>query len=87
MKITALWWGGASYAQGTWSTDGERFDSLADAVAEYDRRRTCGGYYPCVEGSEMQIVFGHFTPQVWCDVYPDRIICEGPRGGVRVERV
>ena len=85
MIVHALWYGGSSYAAPSPPEDFERFDSLRTAVEEF-RRRFEGhdSYYPCVEGSEMLVFFGRDEPGG--DLYPDRILREGPRGGVVVER-
>lgn len=75
------WHGGYAYS-GFGET--ETFPSIKAAVAEY-RRRAHGGdrYYPVVENSRAWLFFSDPAECVG-DAYPDRVLEEGPRGGVRV---
>lgn len=83
MTVYMQWHGGYSYAG---FGDTETFPSIREAVAEF-RHRARGGdrYYPCVEGSVAWLFFSDPAECVG-DPYPDRVLEEGPRGGVRVER-
>jgi hypothetical protein len=89
-RVWMFWHGGASYAPpGT--DDAEEFDSIAEAVKSFDRRRL-DSYYPCVSdetpedgGPEGHLFFQ--DPTEHADLYPDRIVRYGPRGGLVVERV
>ncbi len=93
MKVTMLWHGGASYSA-PYPDDAEDFNSLREAAEEFDRRSSSlETFYPCVErepaeegGPEAWIMFCG-ADELGADVYPDRLISFGPRGGVRIERV
>ena len=82
MKVTAMWFGGSSYAV-PYPDDVEHFDSLRAAKDAFWSRADFDPYYPCVDKdtTEMWISFGvHESIE-----YPDRIIKFGPRGGIVVE--
>lgn len=83
MKLLAQWYGGPNYSQ-PYPEDAEAFDSIAAALRTYDAPRSGDPYYPCVESSEMWLYFGQ--EPLGGDAYPDRIVKEGPRGGIVVER-
>ncbi len=92
MKVFALWHGGSSYAPADQFNrrDIEEFDSIRDALAEFESR-TRDPYYPCVDtapqdqgGASMWLCFA--DPFENGDLYPDRVVSFGPRGGVRCER-
>jgi diadenosine tetraphosphatase ApaH/serine/threonine PP2A family protein phosphatase len=80
MQIYALWHGGSSYAVPTIPQDIERFDSIRAAREAFKARRDWDPYYPCVEGSSMYLYFSDPTGNP--DPYPDRVLIEGPRGGL-----
>ncbi len=101
MEVYALWYGGASYAHST-DDDLEKFPSIGAAVTALDDRHRLGysfrqsfnfvnrepesSYTPCVEDdSEIWLFLEDPTGDV--DLYPDRIVRFGPRGGTIVERV
>lgn len=92
MRVWMLWNGGANYA----SFDQfdrrqcEEFPSIKAAVEDFDDRPD-DPYYPCVErvtpdegGPEAWLCFS--DPYQVGDLYPDRVIKYGPRGGLIVER-
>ena len=87
MKVYGLWHGGASYAVGAYS-DIEPFDSLADAkrtlVARYMNYEQPAT--PCVEKDETSIWIFEAMPDDNGDLYPDRVLSFGPRGGIKMER-
>lgn len=88
-----LWHGGSSYSPGDIATDLERFPSLR-ALKDAFWQRLGDRYYPCVteatqeEGGQSGWVF-FYDPNDESngpgDPYPDRVICHGPRGGIRLE--
>jgi hypothetical protein len=80
MQTYALWHGGSSYAAPSIPDDLEAFDSIREARAAFNARRDWDPYYPCVEGSSMWLYFSDPTDDP--DPYPDRVLEEGPRGGL-----
>lgn len=85
-----LWHGGASYAEPE-VDDAEEFDSLQELCDAFERRTwSSETYYPCVsddqpeEGGPVGWVFLSDPREHAGDLYPDRLINFGPRGGVRV---
>lgn len=92
-KCWLMWHGGSSYAHGEYATDLEQFDSLSELTHSFERRLN-DPYYPCVsdetqeDGGQSGWVFFYDPNDPDCgpgDPYPDRIICHGPRGGIRLE--
>ena len=88
-----LWHGGSSYELGTYEEDVEHFDSIRALVDSFERR-LWDPYYPCVTsdiqengGQSGWVFFSDPNDEANGpgDPYPDRIICHGPRGGVRLE--
>jgi hypothetical protein len=89
MKAYMIWQGGANYAV-SGIEDTEAFDSIAAAVEAFTHRASgTDSYYPVVRGhgSEGHLFFSDPRDLTSGDVYPDRIISEGPRGGIRMEAV
>lgn len=97
MECVMLWHGGASYASFDAERDGEHFPSIAAAMRAFERRQW-DSYYPCVYsdtpengGPEAWLIFAN--ERTWAtikgsgDLYPDRTLAFGPRGGIRMERV
>ena len=89
MKTYMLWHGGSSYAVFDQfnRSDIEEFDSIADAIRSFRARADFDPYYPCVSedapeegGPEAWLCFD--DPYQVPDLYPDRILSFGPRGGV-----
>jgi hypothetical protein len=80
MKTYMLWHGGCNYSAPT-VDDLEIFDSLSDAMRAFRARADFDPYYPCIENPEAWLFFA----QPENDLYPDRVLTLGPRGGVRVE--
>lgn len=86
MKCYGLWYGGSSYAPADQfnKKDIDEFDSLTQAKNVFESRYNYNPYYPCVDDdAEMWICF--YDPFEVSDVYPDRIIKFGPRGGILIE--
>lgn len=93
MKVFMLWHGGSSYAPADQFNrkDIEQFDSIAEAKRAFAARgEGSDSYYPCVDTSEQEaggasawLCFS--DPYQIPDLYPDRVMTFGPRGGVRVE--
>jgi hypothetical protein len=88
MHCWMLWHGGASYAA-PYAEDAEAFDSLKAALESFDRRADSGEtYYPCVErlpsedGGQSAWIFFTDPASLGGDMYPDRIVEYGPRGGL-----
>ena len=85
-------WGGWSY---TWGDEAEPFETLADVVEEY-RRRRCDPYFPTWgdadvpavgETTRVGLIWRHAGETDGADVagaYPDATLELGPRGGLRV---
>jgi hypothetical protein len=92
MKVWTLWYGGASYAA-PGVDDIEEFSSLADAKEIFRLRCDCGAwlgtplYTPCVDAETTRMHVFHHDPreEAPVDLYPDRVLAMGPRGGIRVE--
>lgn len=91
MKCTALWYGGLNYGCPE-GTDAEPFDSIRAAKDSFWSRADFDPYYPCVDdippddgGPEMYLFLGEHYADV-TDMYPDRRLSFGPRGGVNEER-
>ena len=82
MKVYALWYGGSSYNAPYVKDDIEEFSSIQAAKDTFWSREDFDPYYPCVEGSTMQLFF--YDPRLVEDPYPDREITLGPRGGVNI---
>lgn len=86
MRTYMIWQGGVNYTPGD-IADTEAFPSQAAAVAEFARRASgTDPYYPCVEGSVGHLFRADPREYTSGDHYPDRIVEQGPRGGIRVER-
>jgi len=86
MKVYGMWYGGSSYTAPNQfdRRDVEEFKSLAHAKYVFEQR-FFDSRYPCVgDDAEMQIFF--YDPFEDGDAYPDRIIKQGPRRGIRIER-
>jgi hypothetical protein len=92
MNTWMLWNGGSSYAHSDNfnRADCERFDSLAAAKHEF-KSRLHDTYYPCVENDTPD----NGGPWAWLcfadpyqigDLYPDRILELGARGGLTCTR-
>lgn len=93
MKVYMLWHGGSSYAMFDQFNrdDIEEFDSIKDAVESFRARADFDPYYPCVSdglpeegGPEAWLCFDN--PYQNGDLYPDRVLSFGPRGGVVCSR-
>lgn len=87
MIVYGMWFGGSGYAPPT-AEDLERFDSIGQAKRVFEARYDGdGGYTPCVDQdtTEMWLFYGPKPPEDNGDMYPDRIMRFGPRGGVHVE--
>jgi len=89
MKTWMLWHGGSSYGVGTIPEDVESFDSLQDALHEFQAREEgWNTYYPCVSDETPEN--GGASAWLWfafpegSDPYPDRVVEFGPRGGLVV---
>lgn len=85
MKVTMFWHGGSSYAMfDTHSAqDAEQFDSLRDAINEFQHRYSGHDrYYPCVENPTAWIFFGE---NIIGQDYPDRVLTINKRGSVHME--
>ena len=86
MKTFMLWHGGAGYACSDYN-DIESFESLDEALHAF-RSRLNDSYYPCVEtatpeeGGPCAWLWFHEKPADDGDLYPDRVIELGPRGGL-----
>ena len=96
MKVWATFHGGYNYGE-SWIPflvkDVEEFDSLQSAKDTFWRRCDFDPYYPCTdESAEMQVFLANPINEddqpndYFADVYPDRIITVGPRGGIRCSR-
>lgn len=101
MKCIMLWHGGASYGMfdSTNPEDVEEFDSMKDAAWAFEKRSWGSqSYYPCVSndppdegGPEGWLLLGYEDAEDFLangphgDLYPDRIIRFGARGGVHVD--
>lgn len=88
MICYGLWYGGSSYAAPNQFNreDIDKFGSLQSAKSVFESRADHDPFRPCVENdeTEMQIFFS--DPFEIPDIYPDRIIKFGPRGGTIIER-
>lgn len=93
MMVYMLWHGGSSYAVGTVDDDLEMYDTLQEALAEFERRAWASeACYPCVDAIPPED--GGPTAWLWfddprgmSDPYPDQIVSFGPRGGIRKEAI
>lgn len=92
MKCWMLWNGGSSYAPSDQFVREhiDAFDSMADLLRDFDSRPG-DPYYPVVSripqdegGPSAWVCFA--DPYEVGDLYPDRLVSYGPRGGLRVER-
>jgi hypothetical protein len=85
MRTYMIWQGGLNYTPGDIS-DTEEFVSMQAAADEFARRARGGDpYYPCVADSEGHLFLTDPRTATSGDVYPDRIVTLGARGGVRIE--
>jgi hypothetical protein len=88
MKTFMLWLGGSSYSCGGYD-DIEKFESLEACKQEF-KDRLHDRYYPCVEhdtaenGGPVGWLWFHHKPDDNDDLYPDRVIEFGPRGGLNI---
>jgi hypothetical protein len=88
MKVWGLWFGGSGYSP-PGLDDLEEFESMRAAASVFEgrlyNRETPAT--PCVdeETSEMWIFLS--KPEEGDDIYPDRTIDAGPRGGIRTTRI
>jgi hypothetical protein len=85
------WWGFSAILPSNRERNLDHEKSLDVLVKSFDRRRL-DSYYPCVSdetpedgGPEGHLFFQ--DPTEHADLYPDRIVRYGPRGGLVVERV
>lgn len=89
MRCYAQFYGGSSYSHPE-ADQCEVFDSLKEAVQIFEYRTSRDSHFPCTdENACMTVWFGEPEGDFPCDganIYPDRQIYLGPRGGVRVER-
>ena len=92
MKVYMLWHGGSSYSVGGYD-DIESFDSLGIARDEFElRTRSHMTFYPCVStdtpdnGGPSAWIFLYSKPDDNGDLYPDRVMEFGPRGGIQISR-
>ena len=91
-RVWMLWHGGASYAAPDQFNrrDCDEFASLKEARDEF-ASRPGDSYYPGCnavpvdDGGPSGWIF-YADPFQDGDLYPDRILSFGPRGGVRIER-
>jgi hypothetical protein len=93
MKTYMLWHGGSSYGVGSYDEDVEEFDTLRGAVEAFANYADHDPYRPCVSNDEPD----DGGPSAWLffydprivakteDPYPDRELCFGPRGAVRMQ--
>lgn len=90
MRCYAQFYGGSSYSHPE-ADQCEVFDSLKEAVQIFEYRTSRDSHFPCTdENACMTVWFGEPEGDFPCDganIYPDRRIYFGPRGGVRVERL
>lgn len=88
MRCYLLWHGGSNYAV-PYAEDAEVFDSLRQLRDSFDSRLS-DSYYPCVtddepeNGGQEGWVFFTDPRELGGDLYPDRIISYGPRGGLHI---
>lgn len=91
MKVFMLWHGGSGYAPPDQFVREhiEEFDTVGEAIEAFRSRADFDPYYPCVEalpaeegGASAWLCFD--DPYENGDLYPDRILEFGPRGGVRM---
>lgn len=96
MKCWMIFHPGDGYSTHWRGEDVETYDSLSAAIRAFDRLPD--PYYPCAHNDERE----DGGPEGWLffydprdpenpegdvvDVYPDRLLSFGPRGGIRVER-
>jgi hypothetical protein len=98
MQYWEMWHGGASYAA-PYAEDAIPVDSVREAILRFESRYygsdpVSGLKTPCVDNVPPD----EGGPETWLivrrpgedkliggDIYPDRIIYFGPRGGIRVE--
>lgn len=91
MKVYGLFHGGHSYAMWQCNRDVEEFNSIKEAKDTlYERYHGWNSYYPCIdETATMWLVFddprNDEGPEGFLDIYPDRILTIGKRGGIKVE--
>lgn len=87
MKVWMHWFGGEGYSNELEDSP-EVFDTLADAKWEFERR-VADPYYPLLR----EVPADDGGPSAWLflsdpagvsDLYPDRVMEFGPRGGIRV---
>lgn len=84
-EVFAMWHGGPNYAHPYNPEHVESFPSVnAVADAMRDRMANRDGSTPCVQDSSALVY--RFDPRGVDDAYPDLILTEGPRGGIRRER-
>lgn len=92
MKCAILWHGGSNYSVPDVRKDVEYCDSLKDAIHLHQNRCDFDPYFPCVDdlAAETQVFFGYSPEDPLTaehgDPYPDRVIRNGPRGGVLISR-
>lgn len=84
MNCYGIFYGGSNYSTMISEEDVEQFRSIQSAKDTFWRRTDFDPYYPCVEDAEMHLFFSYPNLD---DLYPDRIIRLGKRGGVYCERV
>lgn len=89
MKCWATLQGGVDYGYDPTVVE---YPSLAAVMVEYEarKRRT---YYPCWgakrEADHEYVGFIYLAPlpdNDSTDMYPDRVLVSGPRGGIRIDR-
>ena len=90
MRVYGIFHGGHSYSTHWTVEDIEQFNSLHHAKETFWSRTDWDPYYPCTdESAEMWIFLADPVEGdiLHSDLYPDRIINLGPRGGVVVRLV
>lgn len=100
MRVYGLWYGGSGYGLPE-REDLEQFESIGHARTALERRCYVGGhiqqdvtyadgrttsvFFPAVDASSTEIHL--FLTEPDDDLYPDRVIKFGPRGGVHIVNV
>jgi len=92
-KVWMLWFGGSGNYASPCLADLEEFDSIKEAVRDFDSRaNSWNQYYPLVTRDTYdnggQYAHLWFTdPRETGEGYPDRVLEYGPREGIRVSRM
>lgn len=88
MKTYGVYHGGRNYSTYWTNQDVEEFDSLQSARDTFESRNDFDPHFPCTdESAEMQLFLidprseNSKPTDAFCDIYPDRLLTIGPRGG------